>query len=123
MENITQGKAFNRQVAFLEANDVSGLITTQYAAEAELVGFDLQVKGTEALLKHFTGYLANLGGLKLISTEKFMETGDAIMFEASIMVAAGVAQVTTPSCLKMARPSTILPACLDLPPNLIHKME
>ena len=35
MENITQGKAFfNRQVAFLEANDVSGLITTQYAAEA-----------------------------------------------------------------------------------------
>ncbi len=101
MENITQGKTFfNRQVSFLEADDVSGLIASQYAADAELVGFDLHVKGTEALIKHFTGYLANLGGLKLISTEKFMETEDAIMFEASVKVAAGVARVYDSFVLK-----------------------
>ena len=84
---------FNRQVALLEANNVVGLINSQYAPDAELVGFDLHVKGREALIKHFTGYLANLGGIKLISTDKFMETEDAIMFEATIKVAAGVARV------------------------------
>lgn len=94
MMNMTPGKAFyTRQVAFLEANDVAGLIASQYAPDAELVGFDLHVQGKEALTAHFTNYLANLGGLKLLSTEKFMETEESIMFEASVKVAAGVAHV------------------------------
>ena len=94
MSEFTPGKDFfNRQVALLEANNVVGLINSQYAPDAELVGYDLHVKGREALIKHFTGYLANLGGIKLISTDKFMETQDAIMFEATIKVAAGVARV------------------------------
>jgi hypothetical protein len=94
MAENTAGRAFyNRQVAFLEANDVPGLIASQYAPDAELVGFDLHVKGTEALITHFTGYLAHLGSLKLISTDKFMETDNAIMFEATVKVAAGVARV------------------------------
>jgi hypothetical protein len=101
MQNITPGKAFyNRQVSFLEANDVAGLIASQYAPDAELVGYGLHVEGTPALIKHFSGYLANLGGLKLISTDKFMETEDAIMFEASIQVAAGVARVYDSFVLK-----------------------
>jgi hypothetical protein len=94
MTDLTPGKAFyQRQVAFLEANDVEGLIASQYDSEAELLGFDLHVKGTEALLKHFTGYLGYLGSLKLLSTEKFAETDDSIMFEATVKVAAGVARV------------------------------
>jgi hypothetical protein len=92
--DTTTGKAFyDRQVAFLEANDVEGLIHSQYAPDAQLVGFDLHVKGTEALIKHFHGYLEHLGGIKLVSTDKFMETEDAIMFEATVKVAAGTARV------------------------------
>lgn len=90
----TPGRAFyDRQVAFLEAGDVEGLIHTQYAVDAELVGFDLKVTGTDALIKHFHGYLEHLGGLKVLSTDKFMETDDAIMFEATVKVGAGVARV------------------------------
>ena len=91
---ITPGKAFfNKQVAFLEANDVEGLIANQYAADAELVGFDFEVKGREALRIHFTKYLANLGAIKLVSIDKFFETDDTIFFEATIDVRAGQARV------------------------------
>ena len=94
MENTTIGKSFyDRQVRFLEAGDVEGLIASQYAPDAELVGYDLNIKGSQALVKHFTGYLANLGNIKLLSADKFMETEDAIMFEATIKVSAGVARV------------------------------
>ncbi len=90
----TPGKAFyDRQIVFLEANDVEGLIHTQYAADAELVGFDLKVIGTAALITHFTNYLAQMGSIKLISTDKFMETEDTIMFEATVKVPAGTARV------------------------------
>jgi hypothetical protein len=92
METI--GKAFyNRQVAFLEAKDIPGLIATQYAEAAELIGFDFNVKGHQALIKHFENYLDHLGYIKLISTDKFTETPDAIFFEATVEVAGGVARV------------------------------
>lgn len=93
-QNKTFGKAFyERQVAFLEAGDVAGLVGSQYLPDAELVGYGLHVEGSQALLKHFSGYLAGLGGLKLVTTDKFMETEHGIMFEASVRVAAGVAHV------------------------------
>lgn len=88
------GRAFyDRQVAFLEANDVEGLIHSQYSPDAELVGFDLNIIGTEALIEHFKEYLAHMGGIKVLSTDKFMETEDTIMFEATVQVAAGIARV------------------------------
>lgn len=90
----TNGKSFyNRQVAFLEAKDIPGLISTQYADDAELVSFDVQVKGRQALIKHFEGYLAHLGYIKLISTDKFTETPDSIFFEATVEVQGGIARV------------------------------
>jgi hypothetical protein len=118
MAEITPGKTFyNRQVSFLEANDVPGLIASQYAPDAELVGYDLHVRGTEALIKHFTGYLAYLGGIKLVSTDKFMETEDAIMFEATIKVAAGVARVYDTFVLKDGKAIHHFTGMLGFTPN------
>ena len=118
MTNTTPGKAFyDRQVSFLEASDVAGLIASQYAQDAELVGYDLHVKGTPALIKHFTGYLAHLGSIKLISTDKFMETEDAIMFEASIKVAAGVARVYDSFVLKDGKAIYHFTGMLGFTPN------
>ena len=101
MPEQTAGKTFyNRQVAFLEAHDISGLIATQYASDAELVSFDTHVTGAPALTKHFTNYLANLGSLKLLTTDKFTETADTIFFEATIQVTAGIARVYDAFVLK-----------------------
>ena len=94
MDNSTPGKFFfDKQVAFLESRDVKGLVSTQYAQDAELVGFNFIVKGQEALLEHFERYLENLGEMQHISTEKFVETEDTVFFEATIRVSAGVARV------------------------------
>jgi hypothetical protein len=118
MENTSPGKAFyDRQVRFLEANDVEGLIASQYAGDAELVGYDLHVKGTQALITHFTAYLANLGSIELISTDKFMETDDAIMFEATIKVTAGMARVYDCFVLKNGKAVYHFTGILGFTPN------
>jgi hypothetical protein len=116
--DTTAGRAFyDRQVSFLEANDVQGLIHSQYAPDAELVGYDLRVKGTEALITHFNGYLAHLGKIKLVSTDKFMETEDAIMFEATIQVAAGTARVYDAFVLKDGKATYHFTGMLGFTPN------
>jgi len=90
----TPGKQFyDRQVRFLEAADVDGLIASQYHPDAIIVSFDFQHKGREALLTHFRNYLNHLGYIKLLSTDKFTETDDSIYFEATVEVAAGTARV------------------------------
>jgi len=41
----------------------------------------------------FTGYRQRMSGLKLRATDKFVETEDAILFEATIDLDARVAKV------------------------------
>ncbi len=90
----TPGKQFyDRQIKYLEANDVPGLIANQYADDGVIVGFGFTRKGTEALLEHFKNYMAQLGKIKLISTDNFTETDDSIFFEATVETAGGTAQV------------------------------
>jgi ketosteroid isomerase-like protein len=90
----TSGQAFyNRQVALLEARDIDGLIATQYAPDAQVIGFDFAVKGQDALRKHFEGYLARLGNLQVVSTDRFAETEDTIFFEATVRITGGEARV------------------------------
>lgn len=90
----TAGQAFyHRQVDFLARNDVDGLIETQYAPDAVLVGFDFTVRGHAALREHFRNYLGHLGYIKLLSTDRFTETEDSIFFEATVETAGGTAVV------------------------------
>jgi hypothetical protein len=118
MPEQTFGKTFyNRQVAFLEAHDIAGLIASQYSPDAELISFDVHVKGSAALTKHFTNYLANLGALKLLTTDKFTETSDAIFFEATIQVAAGVARVYDAFVLKDGKATYHFTGLLGFTPN------
>jgi len=92
--STTPGKAFyDRQVAFLEKNDVDGLIPAQYHPDAVIVSFDFVHRGHDALLKHFREYLGHLGYIKLLSTDKFAEIDDAIYFEATVETAGGTARV------------------------------
>jgi hypothetical protein len=93
-EALTPGKAFyQRQLDFLAAKDIDGLVRNQYAPNGELIGFDFTVKGEAALLRHFEAYLERLGEIKLVSTDRFTETEDSIFFEATVKIRGGTARV------------------------------
>ncbi len=90
----TRGMQFyESQLSYLEANDVEGLVPNQYADDAIIVSFDFQRRGQAEILTHFHNYLAQLGYIKLQSTDKFTETDDSIYFEATVKTAGGVAKV------------------------------
>jgi hypothetical protein len=94
VDTTTPGRElYERQVRFLLAKDVEGLIDTNYQADAELVSFQTVVKGSEALKEYFRGYVARLGDLVVESTDKFAETGDAVFFGATVRSALGRARV------------------------------
>lgn len=97
---MSTGKDFyDRQLEYLTGPDVNGLVENQYHPDAILSGWDydnstsFQYSGHDELKAHFKAYLAHLGYIKLISTDLFTELDDAIFFEATVEVAAGIANV------------------------------
>lgn len=90
---LSLGRQFyDRQIAFLESDDLDGLMT-QYADSAVLVSFDATIEGKEALRPYMRRYLDRLGKLQLVSTDRFTETPDSIFFEATIRSQLGEAKV------------------------------
>jgi hypothetical protein len=93
MTNMTVGQDFyQQQVAALEAQDVDALVA-QYHEDAVMIGFDFTVRGHEAIRQHLTAYLTQLGGMKLVSTDRFAETDDSIFFEATVHTPLAEAKV------------------------------
>lgn len=84
---------YDRQLTYLGQKDVDGLVENQYHEDARIVSFDFIREGREELRQHFRGYLAHLGYIELISTDKFTETDDSIFFEATVDTQNGVARV------------------------------
>jgi hypothetical protein len=84
---------YEAQIQYLVAGDVEGLIDNQYTDDATLVSFDNQIKGNAALKTYFKGYLEMLGSLEVVSTDKFVETDDALFFEATVNTNFGQAKV------------------------------
>jgi len=90
----TPGQAFyEAQLAYLVSNDTDALVDAHYAPDGVIIAFDYVVKGTDALKQHFRNYMAMLGYIKLVSTDKFRETQDTIFFEATVETKLGVVQV------------------------------
>jgi hypothetical protein len=83
---------YDDQIAALIDRDIDRIMD-QYHPDAVLVGFDFIVRGSEALRRHFIGYLERIGSLELISTDKWAETDDSIFFEATVNTAHGEAKV------------------------------
>jgi hypothetical protein len=86
---------YDRQIDFLTNRDHEGLIDTNYTPDAELLNITLDhpIVGAEALKAHFAEYIAHLGYLKVLSTDRYMESSDGFFFEATVETAAGVARV------------------------------
>jgi SnoaL-like domain len=101
MDELTPGRRFyNDHVSYLEANDVDGLVNSHYNLDAEMIGFDFVVRGHAALRQQFRRYLNSLGQLRLKSTDRFVETGDAIFFESTITANQGDIRVYDAFVLK-----------------------
>ena len=93
-ETLTPGRAlYERQIQFLVDKDIDGLIDTNYTSDAELISFQTVVKGRDALKTYFHGYIEMLGDIVVESTDKFAETEDAILFEATVRSRLGLARV------------------------------
>ena len=113
----TPGRAFyGRQIAFLEAGDVDGLMA-QYHDDAVVVTFDTTVAGRPAIHEYFVGYLARLGSLRLTSTDRFTETDDAIFFEATVESDLGEARVYDVFILRQGRATHHFAGVIALTPR------
>lgn len=113
----TPGRAFyERQIALLEAGDVEGLMG-QYHEDATLVTFEATVAGLPALREYFRGYLARLGSLRLKSTDRFAETADSILFEATVVTDLGEARVYDVFVLREGRATHHFAGVIALTPR------
>ena len=114
----TPGQAFyDEQVDYLIRNDVEGLIDHHYALDAELIGFDFVVRGRDALKAHFRQYLQRLPGMRLVSTDKFRETEDALFFEATVSTDLGRAGVYDAFVLRDGKATHHFTGVLSFTPN------
>lgn len=84
---------FDRQMEYLNKNDIDGLVDNQYDEQAILVSFSDTIRGREALRQYFKGYVEKLGKLELKSIDNFVEIEDAIFFQATMDTVFGRSQV------------------------------
>lgn len=84
---------YDKQLEILATKDHVRLIDEQYTPDAQLLNYQYHIVGADALKEYFKGYIANLGYLKLLSTDKYAEGDDSLMFEATVETAGGVAKV------------------------------
>jgi hypothetical protein len=90
----TFGREFyERQVQYLVERDTDTMIDEHYHEKATLVSHNGVIRGREDLKQHFKGYVELLGDLQVISTDKFTETSDSILFEATVDCALGRTRV------------------------------
>lgn len=86
---------YDKQLAILAEMDTERLINEQYTPDAQLLNINHPhvVEGTVALKEHFKNYLGALGYIKLLSTDKYLESSDSLIFEATVETAGGIAKV------------------------------
>ena len=87
----TPGKRFyEEQVKYLLDKDVENLVEKHYHDNAVIVSFDHIVRGKDELKAYFTQFLRSVTIERVISTDKFTETEDTVMFEATVQTNHGV---------------------------------
>ena len=77
----------DRQVALIEAGDLDGLLG-QYHDDAELLRFDMVVRGRDELRAFFAGYLALEPRLERL--DAYAETSDLLSYQATMATRNGL---------------------------------
>jgi aerobic carbon-monoxide dehydrogenase small subunit len=95
------GKEFYlNQVRHLLAGDADGLVDENYHDDALLTSAEFVVRGKEALRSHFKNYLRWVKIEEVISTDKFVETENTVLFEATVRSNHGTVRVYDAFVLK-----------------------
>jgi hypothetical protein len=81
---------FERQLAFMTARDLDGLMT-QYAADAILIRADAVVRGHDGLRAFFAAYLERQPVVR--SVDALSATDDTLFYQATMSFLAGEARV------------------------------
>lgn len=108
---------YDRQLEFIAAKDVEGLIVNQYTEDAELLNFSVHIVGRAALIEYFKGYIDSLGYIKLLSTDKYTESDDSMFFESTVETAGGIAKVYDVFVLRDGKIWRHYPGLLGFTPN------
>ena len=84
-QGMTIGQAiYGNQLNYFAQKDLEGLVRNNYTEDAVLTMFDYQARGRDALRKHFRGFFEVAGDIKLKSTDRFVETKDTVLLEATL---------------------------------------
>jgi len=75
---------YKRHIQFFLDKDIDGLVANDYTEDAQVIAGEFHVKGRDQLKQLFTGYLDMIGNFTLRSTDKFHESEDAIILEATM---------------------------------------
>jgi hypothetical protein len=90
----TPGRLFYQdQIALLKEKRTDELVETHYHEDAALITFENVVRGRPALCEFFQKYRAGLGDFEILSLDRFVETVDAVFFEATVKSAYGIVRV------------------------------
>ncbi len=90
----TPAKQFYRQqVEYLIAGDADRLVEANYNDGAVLTAAEWTVRGKDELKKHFRNYLKWVKIQEVLSTDKFVETDNTVLFEATVRSNHGVVKV------------------------------
>lgn len=82
---MTPGKKFYLdQLGYVGKGDIEGLLKNHYHEDAMMVTFDGVRSGHDELRQYYVNTLASMGKITGLSTDYFCETGDSIIFKATI---------------------------------------
>jgi SnoaL-like domain len=86
--STTAGRKFlDERIELLTTGKFTEL-TDQYNDGAVLVDFNGIFRGKDALKEHFEQHMPQMGGVELVSIDKFVETDDAVFFEVTVKTGA-----------------------------------
>jgi nuclear transport factor 2 (NTF2) superfamily protein len=113
----TPGKSFyDGQIRALEEGNLDALIE-QYTDDSLLLGYEVRVRGREALREYMRGYMARSGSFRLVSTDKWAETDNSILFEATLETDLGMARVYDAFVLRDGKAAYQFTGILSLQPK------
>lgn len=86
-------KFYESHVLALQSGDPDQLVEGQYSDGAVLTTFEGVFAGHDALKAYFRDYFNTHGNVEILSTDKFIESGDAFYLESTVRSHHGVTHV------------------------------
>lgn len=84
---------YEEHVTLLDSRDFEALVKTHYHEDAKIISTEYLVSGHGELFKHFAKYTGLMAYLKVLSTDKWIESETTFAFEATARTQWGLTKV------------------------------